>query len=88
MKSTGLISDFRNPRNPFYFRQAKLSNGTRECHVNATFRAKPSNECELDVNVMAGIRPTVTADEDDHENVKMEGPFVRAISLARRVERD
>lgn len=30
-----------------------------------------------DVNVMARIRPTVTADEeDDRENVKMEEPFV------------
>lgn len=25
---------------------------------------------------MARIRPTVTVDEDDHENVKMEEPFV------------
>lgn len=44
-----------------------------KCHFQ---RQTPSNECELDVNVMARIRPTVTADEDDHENVKMEGPFV------------
>lgn len=29
-----------------------------------------------DVNVMARIRPTVTADEDDRGNVKMEEPFV------------
>jgi len=55
-----------------YFRSTH-SRMSCKCH----FGAKRFEWMRADVNVMARIRPTVTADEeDDRENVKMEEPFV------------